>query len=201
MRLKNILGGVLLALWLALAAFGQGLSLASLLGKPLTQTEASLGKPRHIAKTGERFYKRDGFVRIVARYSTQKTLDSLTFQFEPGTRKDEREALARIGSSIPAGWASKWSTPGESENDELFVFKPASGVRNFIATKHFLQRMRERGVSEAQATDLLQNGRRFWDPKNDSEIRWKDGIYVALTKDGVVKTVVRGAISPRWQPL
>ncbi|MGC4042780.1 MAG: DUF4258 domain-containing protein [Armatimonas sp.] len=201
MKLSRAILGVLLSLYLAVATFGQGISLAALLGKPIAQIEAALGKPRHVAKTGERYYKRDGFVRIVARFSAQKALDCLTFQFEPGTVKDEREALSRIGSSLPTGWASKWSAPGESENDELHVFKPALGARNFIPTKHFLQRMRERGVSEPQAIDLLQNGRRFWDPKNDSEIRWKDGIYVALTRDGVVKTVVRGNISSRWQPL
>lgn len=124
--------------------------------------------------------------------------------------KSEAEALAKVGlpdSVLPERWTSHWTTPGSSKNDELTLSqlheepKRPTATQHHILTRHFLERMRERGVSEAQATDLLENGQRFYDPKNDSYIRYKNGIYIALTKDGVLKTVVRGSISPRWKPL
>ena len=203
-RILRTLSALLLGLWFIGAAWAQTLQAATLLGKPLASVEASLGKPRHVeAKTGTRFYKVEGFVRVVATLSPQKTLASLTFQLERGTIPDEREALAKVGvETLPTGWASTWSMPGDSDNDELKLFKPApSNPNKFIATKHFLERMQERGVSQAEALDLLQNGQRFYDPKNDSYIRYKNGVYVALTRDGILKTVVRGNVNRHWRPL
>ncbi len=193
----------LVSLGLVAIAFGQEPLLATqLLGKPLVQVETALGKPRHVARAGERYYKKDGFVRIVATFSAQKTLESVTFQFAPGEIDGERAALVRVGGSLPTGWTSKWSAPGESNNDELFLFRPATVRPKPLAlTRHFLERMRERGVSEAQAIDLLERGQLFYDPKGDSYIRWKQNLYVVLTRDGVLKTVVRGPIARRWQPL
>jgi hypothetical protein len=175
-----------------------------LLGKPLAQVEAALGKPRRIdAKTGARYYKVEGTIRAVVTLSPQKTLASLTFQFAPGKVSDQG-ALDAVGAeSLPSGWSATWTPVGASGNDELKFFKsaPPSAPNKFIATKHFLERMQERGVSQAEALDLLQNGQRFYDPKNDSYIRYKNGVYVALTKDGILKTVVRGDVNRRWRPL
>jgi outer membrane lipoprotein-sorting protein len=71
------------------------------------------------------------------------------------------------------------------------------GVR---PSQHFLQRAQERGVPADVVYDVLRSGRRFYDPKHDSLIRWKDGVYVALTASGVLKTVIRGPIERRWRP-
>ncbi|WP_395142995.1 DUF4258 domain-containing protein [Armatimonas sp.] len=209
-----------LACFLALAAFGLGclgssaaqsppapLKIAPVLSKQLEDVEKLLGKPRHIGEEQERYYKAAGFVRVVVRPLPQKTLASIAFQFAPGTLKNERAALARVGivdTVLPDCWTSRWVIPGDSKNDELILSRVQSvqsSTQNVILTRHFLERMQERGVSEAQARELLESGKRFYDPKNDSYIRYKDGIYIALTKDGTLKTVVRGPISKRWQPL
>lgn len=190
--------------WLSGIASAEGIRAASLLGKPLAQVEASLGRPTRVeAKTGVRYYKVEGFVRAVATFSPQKILTSLTLHLAPGKIADGQEALEKAGvETLPTGWEATWSAPGASGDDELKLFKPASRAPNkFISTKHFLERMQERGVSQAEALDLLQNGQRFYDPKNDSYIRYKNGVYVALTKDGILKTVVRGNINRRWRAL
>ncbi|WP_395092247.1 DUF4258 domain-containing protein [Armatimonas sp.] len=220
--MKDLLATV--ACFFALAAFWLGcpqpsaaqspaapLKIAPVLSKPLEEVEKLLGKPRHIGEEQERYYKAAGFVRVVVRPMPQKTLASITLQFAPGTIKNERAALARIGivdSVLPDHWTVRWVAPGDSKNDELILARVqeeatqnVSGTQNIILTRHFLERMQERGVSEAQARELLESGKRFYDPKNDSYIRYKDGIYIALTKDGTLKTVIRGPISKRWQPL
>ena len=185
------------------------LKIAPLLTKPLTELERQLGKPRHIGEEKERYYKADGFVRIVVYPTPQKTIATITFQFLKGMLKDETEALTKVGlpdGVLPNRWTSHWAAPGPSKNDELTLSQvqeePKRAItQKVILTRHFLERMKERGISEAQATDLLENGQRFYDPKNDSYIRYKNGIYIALTKDGVLKTVVRGPLSQRWKPL
>ena len=191
------------------------LKLAPVLNKSLNELETLLGKPRHVGEERERYYKVPGFVRVVVRPTPSQALASLTFQLAPGTVKDETVALAKLGfvdAVLPDRWTSRWSAPGASKNDELTLSRvqnevapppgtAAKTTQNAILTRHFLERMKERGVSEAQATDVMENGQRFYDPKNDSYIRYKDGIYIALTKDGVLKTVVRGPISRRWKPL
>ena len=203
-RILHIFSTLLLGLWFSGPALGEGIQAATLLGKPLAQVEAALGKPRHIdEKNNARYYKVEGFVRVAVTLSPQKTLASVTFQLAPGELPGEREALGKVGGEkLPTGWASKWDAIGASGNDELTLFRPApSNPNKFISTKHFLERMQERGISQTQALDLLQRGQRFYDPKNDSYIRWKDGVYVALTKDGILKTVVRGNIKRHWRPL
>ena len=189
------------------------LKISPVLGKSLEEVEKLLGKPRHVGDDWERYYKVPGFVRVVVRPTPQKMLATITFQFERGKVKSETEALAKVGVAdavLPDRWTSRWSAPGDSKNDELTLSRvqetaiPATSkvtIQNVILTNHFRERMQERGVSEAQAQDVLQNGKRFYDPKNDSYIRWKDGIYIAQTKDGVLKTVVRGSIPSRWKPL
>ena len=191
------------------------LKIGPVLNKPLDEAERLLGKPRHIGEQRERYYKMEGFVRIVVRPTPQNALAAVTFQFAPGTVKDEVAALAKVGlgdAVLPDRWTSRWSAPGASKNDELLLSRiqaevapppstAAKTTQSAVLTRHFLERMQERGVSEAQATDVMENGQRFYDPKNDSYIRYKDGIYIALTKDGVLKTVVRGPISRRWKPL
>lgn len=197
------------------------LKLASLLNQPLAELERQIGKPRHVGTEQERYYKVPGLVRVIVRPTPQKTLAALTIQFAPKTVKDELGALELLGFSnavLPDRWSSRWQAPGDSGNDELMLSRledqpvvrgsqdtngevKESGSQNVVLTRHFLERMKERGVSEAQARDLLANGKRFYDPKNDSYIRYKDGIYLALTRDGVIKTVVRGPVSKRWQPL
>ena len=216
--MKDLLATV--AVFFALAIFWLGcpepsaaqpppapLKIASVLSKPLEEFEKLLGKPRHIGEEQERYYKAAGFVRVVVRPLPQKTLASITLQFAPGTVINERAALARVGivdTVLPDHWTAHWVTPGDSKNDELILSRiqsVQSSTQNAILTRHFLERMQERGVSEAQARELLESGKRFYDPKNDSFIRYKDGIYIALTKDGTLKTVIRGPISKRWQPL
>ena len=189
------------------------LKIVSVLSKPLEEIEKLLGKPRHVGEERECYYKVPGFVRIVVRPTPQKLLATITFQFEQGKVKSETEALAKVGVAdavLPDRWTSRWSAPGDSKNDELTLSRvqetaiPATSkvtIQNVILTNHFRERMQERGVSEAQALDVLQNGQRFYDQKNDSYIRWKDGIYIAQTKDGILKTVVRGTVSSRWKPL
>lgn len=192
------------------------LKLAPALNKPLSEWEKLVGPPRHVGQEQERYYKVPGFVRVVVRPTPEKQLATVTFQFAPGTVKSEREALARVGAPdavLPLHWHSQWSAPGESKNDELTLSRLEQGLSTQAATaqvpataplkltRHFLERMQERGVSEAEATEVMEKGRRFYDPKNDSYIRYKDGLYVALTKDGVLKTVVRGPIASRWKPL
>jgi hypothetical protein len=184
------------------------LKIVSVLSKPLEEVEKLLGKPRHVGEEQERYYKVPGFVRVVVRPTPQKTIASIAFQFAPGSIKGETEALKKVGFAdavLPDRWVSRWSAPGDSKNDELTLSRVQGDVlpqnKNIVLTRHFLERMKERGVSEEQAKDLLESGKRFYDPKNDSYIRYKDGIYIALTKEGVLKTVVRGPISPRWQPL
>ncbi|MBB6049670.1 DUF4258 domain-containing protein [Armatimonas rosea] len=197
------------------------LKLTPTLNKPLSALEKLLGPPRHVGLEQERYYKVPGFVRVVVRPTPEKAPAVVTFQFAPGTVKSELEALARIGAPdavLPPHWHSHWSAPGESKNDELTLSRleespatqapaatpltaPKNPTQKFTLTRHFLERMQERGVSEAEATEVMEKGRRFYDPKNDSYIRYKDGLYVALTKDGVLKTVVRGPIASRWKPL
>ena len=187
------------------------LKLTPALNKPLSELEKLLGSPRHVGQEQERYYKVPGFVRVVVRPTPQKAPAVVTFQFAPGTVKSELEALARIGAPdavLPPPWSSRWSAPGESKNDELTLSRleqaptpQAPTTEPLKLTRHFLERMKERGVSEAEATEVMEKGRRFYDPKNDSYIRYKDGLYVALTKDGVLKTVVRGPIASRWKPL
>jgi hypothetical protein len=74
-----------------------------------------------------------------------------------------------------------------------------SRLAGYEASEHFLARMAERGVSADTVVDVIEHGERFYDPKNDSTIRWKDGVYVALTESRVIKTVIRGPIERRWQ--
>ena len=194
----------------------QPLKIAPLLNRSVGELEGTLGKPRHIGEEQERYYKVPGFVRVVVRPTPQKSVASITFQLAPGTVKSETEALKKVGvtdAMLPDRWTSRWSAPGDSKNDELTLSRvqseaspsppsdPLAQNQDIVLTRHFLERMKERGVSEAQAKELLESGKRFYDPKNDSYIRYKDGIYIALTKDGVLKTVVRGPISKRWQPL
>jgi Domain of unknown function (DUF4258) len=216
--LRRVLLTALAAIFLAWPSLGARqarplLKLSALLGKPLSEVEAVLGKPRHQGKEQERYYKVAGFVRVVAWAAPELGLTKIVFQFAPGTVKSELEALARVGvkeALLPAPWTSRWSAPGDSQNDELTLTREApsaepsakpTGSSHVVLTKHFRERMQERGVSEAQAQDVLQNGQRFYDPKNDSYIRWKDGIYIAHTREGVLKTVVRGPIPARWKPL
>ena len=68
-------------------------------------------------------------------------------------------------------------------------------------TKHFLERMAERGVTAEQVVDVLRTGKRFFDPKYGETVWWKDGVYIPIANDGALKTVVRGPISRRWRPL
>ncbi len=202
----------ILTLWLALPLQSRAqtppppLKVPLLLDKPLAEVEKVLGKPKHTDSEGTRYYKTAGFVRVVLELSPNKTINSLTFQFAPGTVKNEAQAREQVGirDATPlAGWSISWSTPGRSGNDELELSRESLPTKTlaFKLTQHFLQRMKERGVSPQAATDLLENGQRFYDPKNDSYIYWKDGIYVAMARDGALKTVVRGAISKRWKPL
>lgn len=202
----------ILTLWLALPLQSRAqtppppLKVPLLLDKPLAEVEKALGKPKHIDSEGKRYYKSPGFVRAVLELSPSKTISSLAFQFTPGTVKSETQARAQLGISDATalvGWSVSWSAPGSSGNDELELSRELPPVRTlaFKLTQHFLQRLKERGVSPQAATELLENGQRFYDPKNDSYIYWKDGIYVAMSRDGALKTVVRGAISKRWKPL
>jgi hypothetical protein len=73
-------------------------------------------------------------------------------------------------------------------------------IEGCTPSAHFEQRLAERNVTVDQVKDVIRNGQRFYDPKNDSYIRWKDGIYVALTQDNVIKTVIRGPMAKRWEP-
>ena len=202
----------ILTLWFALPLQSRAQTLPPspkapfLLDKPLAEVEKVLGKPKHTDSEGKRYYKTAGFVRVVLELAPNKTIDSLTFQFAPRTVKSEAKARERLGISDAtplAGWSVRWSAPGSSGNDELELSResPPTKTLAFKLTQHFLQRLKERGVSPQAATDLLENGQRFYDPKNDSYIYWKDGIYVAMSRDGAMKTVVRGAISKRWKPL
>ena len=75
-----------------------------------------------------------------------------------------------------------------------------SRLPGYRASEHFIERMAERDVSIDTVVDVVRHGERFYDPKDDSEIRWKDGVYVALAPGGVIKTVVRGPIERRWRP-
>lgn len=200
-----------LALWLSLpqASGAQTPKVTTLLGKPVATVENVLGKPKHVAASGERYYKAAGVVRVVAVFSEQKTLEVITYQFAPGKLKDEAEALTRVGvaESAPLArpWFPQWSAPGSSGNDELTITKAAETkpekTQRLKPTRHFLQRLQERGIPEKTAYDLLENGKRFYDPKNDSYIYWKDGIYIAVAPDGALKTAIRGPIASRWRPL
>ena len=71
----------------------------------------------------------------------------------------------------------------------------------FNPTKHFYARMAERGVTVEQVADTLRNGRRFFDPKYNEAVWWKDGIYIPVANDGAMKTVIRGPLNKRWRPL
>jgi len=73
-------------------------------------------------------------------------------------------------------------------------------LANYRVSYHFRARMQERDVSAETVVDVIEHGQRFYDPKNDSNIRWKDDVYVAVAPDGTLKTVVRGRIENRWQP-
>jgi hypothetical protein len=95
--------------------------------------------------------------------------------------------------------SGKHSVVHASRNDDR-----AAGSHDLLAdykvSYHFRARMQERDVSAETVVDVIENGRRFYDPKNDSNIRWKDGVYVAIAPDGTLKTVVRGRIENRWRP-
>ena len=60
-----------LALWLSvpLASGAQTPKVTMLLGKPVAAVEKVLGKPKHVAASGEHYYKAAGVVRVVVVFS------------------------------------------------------------------------------------------------------------------------------------
>ena len=71
---------------------------------------------------------------------------------------------------------------------------------NVHLTRHFLERMAERGVSAEQVVDILRTGKRFYDPRYGESVWWKNGIYIPVANDGALKTIVRGPINRKWRP-
>lgn len=93
----------------------------------------------------------------------------------------------------------------------LGFFGRSLAKRGYILTEHAIQRMGERGVSEAMVDVALSRGTRFWDPANgtvqfvlrDGFIRG-DSLLVAIEPSaGKVTTVIKGSrlIRPRFLPL
>jgi outer membrane lipoprotein-sorting protein len=156
---------------------------------------------------------------LLAKIHRRENLERLS-TISPPSAGEERQALpaghalditetftgVRTNRAIPA---SRFTRPVgvaiEREMNPSGTVQPAKNgtpislPQGLHASQHFLQRMRERGISEQQVVDVITAGRRFYDPKNDSHIRWKDGVYVALAPGGVIKTVIRGPIERRWR--
>jgi hypothetical protein len=103
--------------------------------------------------------------------------------------------------SCHSGGAANVAGGSPSSNARSVLSARANALPSgYTASAHFLQRMRERGVSEEMVSDVLRSGQQYYDPKNDSTIRWKDGVYVAIAPGGVLKTVIQGPIERRWVP-
>jgi hypothetical protein len=92
------------------------------------------------------------------------------------------------------------SVRAERTDSDTHSENSADVLARYKVSYHFRARMQERDVSAETVVDVIEHGQRFYDPKNDSNIRWKDDVYVAIAPDGTLKTVVRGRIENRWQP-
>lgn len=63
-----------------------------------------------------------------------------------------------------------------------------------------LGKMNDRGISEEQAFKAWKSGKSYYDPVNDSYIRYdpKTGTAVVLTEDGIPKSVYEGGPGQDW---
>ena len=125
------------------------LDLAPILGKFITEVEQTIGPPKSIGvkRAGhfqERYYKVDGFIRVIIEPSPNERIGVITIQFPRHQVKDWREALMRVGLPAvggedsppgrsltfplagqyppsPQSWLAHWQTPGISGNDTLIL--------------------------------------------------------------------------------
>lgn len=75
-----------------------------------------------------------------------------------------------------------------------------SSATGLAPSQHFIERLQERGISADEVIAAVQAGQVFYDPKNESTIYWKDGVYVAVAPGGTLKTAIRGPVEGRWVP-
>ena len=112
-------------------------------------------------------------------------------------RRFVRNALALAGL-VAALWAPIACSRQAALYPQTSVAQVERSLPGFHPSEHFMQRLAERGVALDDAVQAVKQGRRFYDPKNESDVYWRDGVYVATTPSGVLKTVIRGPIERRW---
>lgn len=69
------------------------------------------------------------------------------------------------------------------------------------ATYHFVARLIERGIPLTKAVDVLRNGQKYYDPQQNSYVRYKDNVAIILN-DAQEKliTIYEGPVKAHWIP-
>lgn len=119
-----------------------------------------------------------------------------------------RLLFAIVAVACYVGWQAVHSTHAPARTDLRVAGKAAPGSAGEVdrisaatglsPSAHFVERLGERGITADEVIAAVQSGQVFYDPRNDSTIHWKDGVYIAVAANGTIKTAIRGPIEGRW---